>query len=125
MGCCESTLLAETHPEKDNHHHHQQPPQSTNPPFVHPPPSGGPDTGVPSFSEFSFSDLKAATNNFSPNTSSPKAAKEPPILSTRAAYRTAGGSPSRNSPNWLGLTLSNLRKRLGVLESCGIEDLQI
>ncbi|THG18065.1 hypothetical protein TEA_019459 [Camellia sinensis var. sinensis] len=67
MGCCESTLLAETHPEKDNHHHHhQQPPQSTNPPFVHPPPSGGPDTGVPSFSEFSFSDLKAATNNFSP-----------------------------------------------------------
>lgn len=66
MGCCESTLLAETHPEKDNHHHQQQSPQSTNPPFVHPPPSGGPDTGVPSFSEFSFSDLKAATNNFSP-----------------------------------------------------------
>ncbi|CAL5376970.1 unnamed protein product [Camellia sinensis] len=66
MGCCESTLLAETHPEKDNHHRHQQPPQSTNPPFVQPPPSGGPDTGVPSCSEFSSSDLKAATNNFSP-----------------------------------------------------------
>ncbi|XAR73044.1 Non-specific serine/threonine protein kinase [Bertholletia excelsa] len=66
MGCCESKLLEEINPEKE-HRHQQQ--QSTNPPFIHPPPSGGPDVagGVPSFSEFSFWDLKAATNNFSPD----------------------------------------------------------
>ncbi|KAJ9178758.1 hypothetical protein P3X46_010615 [Hevea brasiliensis] len=60
MGCCESSFLAETHPEKD-HTNLSYPPQS------HPSPSAllEPSTGVPSFSEFSFSDLKAATNNFS------------------------------------------------------------
>ncbi|CAL1398197.1 unnamed protein product [Linum trigynum] len=68
MGCCASSFLSETHPEKD----HLNKPQ-----VLHPPPpsavidspaagvgSGG-GGGVPSFSEFSFSDLKAATNNFS------------------------------------------------------------
>ncbi|KAK3020934.1 hypothetical protein RJ639_046590 [Escallonia herrerae] len=63
MGCCESSLLAETHPEKKDHHLNHN--HSPNPP----PFSAGPDlvtaTGVPSFAEFSFSDLKAATNNFS------------------------------------------------------------
>lgn len=60
MGCCESSFLAETHPEKDQTH---QKPHHEN----HPSPSAAldPATGVPSFSEFSFSDLKAATNNFS------------------------------------------------------------
>ncbi|KAG6778041.1 hypothetical protein POTOM_017886 [Populus tomentosa] len=61
MGCCCSSFLSETHPEKDHKKtHQQQPPRS---------PSGSavldPATGVPSFCEFSFSDLKTATNNFS------------------------------------------------------------
>ncbi|XP_054777163.1 serine/threonine-protein kinase BSK1 isoform X3 [Prosopis cineraria] len=70
MGCCPSSLLTETHPEKQQN---QQPPYHvhthnhihTQP---HPPPSLTADpsaAGVPSFSEFSFADLKAATNNFS------------------------------------------------------------
>ncbi|KAG9443142.1 hypothetical protein H6P81_018996 [Aristolochia fimbriata] len=66
MGCCESTFLSETHPEKQQQHNqHNQ-----NPSYVHggPPASadaeGGPG-GVPPFSEFSLADLKAATNNFS------------------------------------------------------------
>ncbi|GAV76988.1 Pkinase_Tyr domain-containing protein/TPR_11 domain-containing protein [Cephalotus follicularis] len=59
MGCCESSLLKETHPEKDQtqKQQQQQPPS--------PPGAPDPATGVPSFSEFSFTDLKAATNNFS------------------------------------------------------------
>ena len=69
MGCCESSFLTETHPEKDDQHHHNNSHNTQNPPFSHPSPSGGADGaaagGVPSFSEFSFSDLKAATNNFS------------------------------------------------------------
>ncbi|XP_043713456.1 serine/threonine-protein kinase BSK1-like [Telopea speciosissima] len=65
MGCCESSPLRETEPEKGKVQHHNQ-----NPPFNHPPPSGDADAspaaaGVPPFSEFSLSDLKAATNNFS------------------------------------------------------------
>ena len=64
MGCCESIFLTETHPEKVQT---QQPP----PPYVEPPPSIGPNTTpgdmVSSFSEFSLSDLKAATDNFSSN----------------------------------------------------------
>lgn len=69
MGCCESSFLTETHPEKDDQHHNNNSHNTQNPPFSHPSPSGGADGaaagGVPSFSEFSFSDLKAATNNFS------------------------------------------------------------
>lgn len=62
MGCCESLFLRETHPEKvqAQQAHHTQ--------AMHPPPTVGIDslTGEAStFSEFSFSDLKAATNNFS------------------------------------------------------------
>ncbi|KAM7470973.1 hypothetical protein LguiA_009156 [Lonicera macranthoides] len=73
MGCCASSFQPETYPEKSHNHHHQQQQnhRTQNPPFVHPPLSGGPDpipaTGVPSFFEFSFADLKAATNNFSPD----------------------------------------------------------
>ncbi|KAF2302354.1 hypothetical protein P3X46_000744 [Hevea brasiliensis] len=60
MGCCESSFLAENHPEKD--HTRQSHPHQNNPsPSV----LLDPTTGVPSFCEFSFSDLKAATNNFS------------------------------------------------------------
>uniref|UniRef100_A0A2P2LX16 non-specific serine/threonine protein kinase n=2 Tax=Rhizophora mucronata TaxID=61149 RepID=A0A2P2LX16_RHIMU len=68
MGCCESSLFRadthlegeqktqqEAHHQNSNHHHHH--------------PSGSalldPATGIPSFAEFSYSDLKAATNNFS------------------------------------------------------------
>ncbi|XP_034681641.1 serine/threonine-protein kinase BSK1 [Vitis riparia] len=69
MGCCESSFLTETHPEKDDQHHHNNSHNTQNPPFSPPSPAGGADGaaagGVPSFSEFSFSDLKAATNNFS------------------------------------------------------------
>lgn len=63
MGCCESTFLSETNPEKEQNQHNQ------NPPLSHPPPTPGEAKadggGVPSFSEFSLADLKAATNNFS------------------------------------------------------------
>ncbi|GAB4853076.1 Serine/threonine-protein kinase bsk1 [Ancistrocladus abbreviatus] len=70
MGCCQSSLLPETHPEKHRHQHHNS---STSALHHHPPPlSSGSDPaatttseGVPTFSEFSFADLKAATNNFS------------------------------------------------------------
>ncbi|GAB4838611.1 Serine/threonine-protein kinase bsk1 [Ancistrocladus abbreviatus] len=73
MGCCQSSLLPETHPEKHRNHHHNS---STSAPHRHPPPpASGSDTPattttttpevVPAFSEFSFADLKAATNNFS------------------------------------------------------------
>ncbi|WCJ39984.1 BR-signaling kinase 1 [Euphorbia peplus] len=70
MGCCGSSFLAETHPEKEhqNHHHHHRHHQSQNPQNQTASPSNSlldPSTGVPSFSEFSVSDLKAATNNFS------------------------------------------------------------
>ncbi|KAF9676225.1 hypothetical protein SADUNF_Sadunf09G0116400 [Salix dunnii] len=61
MGCCSSSILAETHPEKDHKKAHQQQ-HALNP-------SGSivldPATGIPSFCEFSFPDLKTATNNFS------------------------------------------------------------
>ncbi|KAF4357655.1 hypothetical protein F8388_007191 [Cannabis sativa] len=62
MGCCQSLLLSQSQPEKSPTQHLQQQQQQ------HPPPSVGPEplTGVaPPFTEFSFSDLKAATNNFS------------------------------------------------------------
>ncbi|XP_028797867.1 serine/threonine-protein kinase BSK1 isoform X2 [Neltuma alba] len=71
MGCCPSSFLTETHPEKQQnqqppHHVHTHNHIHTQP---HPPPSLTADPsaagGVPSFSEFSFSDLKAATDNFS------------------------------------------------------------
>ncbi|GMH02917.1 hypothetical protein Nepgr_004756 [Nepenthes gracilis] len=69
MGCCQSSLLSETHSEKQ----HQHPQSSSTSALNHPTPSSiGTDPaaaatgeGVPTFSEFSFSDLKAATNNFS------------------------------------------------------------
>ncbi|XP_057966358.1 serine/threonine-protein kinase BSK1-like [Malania oleifera] len=64
MGCCGSSFLTETHSEKGKLHHTQSPPST------HPSLPGGPGpesaaAGTPSFAEFSFSDLKAATNNFS------------------------------------------------------------
>ncbi|CAN1307820.1 Serine/threonine-protein kinase BSK1 [Linum perenne] len=63
MGCCASSFLAETHPEKDhlNKPHLLQSHQLVHPP---PPPSSAPAAAA-SFAEFSLSDLKAATNNFS------------------------------------------------------------
>ncbi|XP_038693465.1 serine/threonine-protein kinase BSK1-like isoform X2 [Tripterygium wilfordii] len=61
MGCCPSSFFAETHPEK-YHHRQQQTHRQT-------PSSNGSEAEgsgeVPSFSEFTFSDLKDATNNFS------------------------------------------------------------
>ncbi|KAF5947063.1 hypothetical protein HYC85_017291 [Camellia sinensis] len=57
MGCCQSLLPAETNPEAMDHHHTPNPP----PLFSRPTTTAG---GVLSFSEFSFSDLKTATNNF-------------------------------------------------------------
>ncbi|RWR92413.1 putative serine/threonine-protein kinase [Cinnamomum micranthum f. kanehirae] len=62
MGCCESSFFTETHPEEEKNQQHQQ-----NPPF-NPQPAASGEVGVggvPSFSEFSLSDLKSATNNFS------------------------------------------------------------
>ena len=68
MGCCQSLFLREP-PQSEKaqaqHHRHQQ--QQLH---HHPPPSVGPEppTGVATpFAEFFFSDLKAATNNFSPD----------------------------------------------------------
>lgn len=64
MGCCESSFLAETHPEKD----HRQKQQNHQKSLINPPPlNHQPDIGIPSFLEFSLTDLKAATNNFSPD----------------------------------------------------------
>lgn len=70
MGCCQSSFLSETHPET----HHQNSSGSAPPPLHHQQPrpsaagaaaSAAPGGGVPAFAEFSFADLKAATNNFS------------------------------------------------------------
>lgn len=61
MGCCQSSILKELSSEKDQRHG-----------VVNARPSNGTgagaavgDGGVPVFSEFSLSELKAATNNFS------------------------------------------------------------
>lgn len=68
MGCCVSKFPpTETHPEKEKTQTHGPAPLLT-PPAA----AGGADpglaaSGVPSFSEFSFADLKTATNNFSPD----------------------------------------------------------
>ncbi|XP_043709825.1 serine/threonine-protein kinase BSK1-like [Telopea speciosissima] len=70
MGCCESSLFKKmTRPDKAKVQHRKQH-HNQNLPFNHSPPSGDSDAtavaaGVPPFSEFSLSDLKAATNNFS------------------------------------------------------------
>ncbi|KAA3465464.1 putative serine/threonine-protein kinase [Gossypium australe] len=67
MGCCQSSCLTETHPEKDQSRPQQQEPRNHSQAVS----GAGPDpavaNGVPSFSEFSLTDLKAATNNFSPD----------------------------------------------------------
>lgn len=87
MGCCQSSFLTATQPEKGQQQQHQQKQeQGHQPPFNQPPISqsssssaltsgrgggGGTtasfdDNGTPPpFSEYSLSDLKAATNNFS------------------------------------------------------------
>lgn len=64
MGCCQSSFLTETHPETEQQQAQLQ--TQTHPPSIgtDPVPAGG-EGGVPAFSEFSFADLKAATNNFS------------------------------------------------------------
>ncbi|KAK9987585.1 hypothetical protein SO802_027824 [Lithocarpus litseifolius] len=64
MGCCESSFLSETHPERELNHQTNQLNIQTQPPSIMSTDSI-PIGEVPSFSEFSFSDLKAATNNFS------------------------------------------------------------
>ncbi|XP_075674154.1 serine/threonine-protein kinase BSK1 [Castanea sativa] len=64
MGCCESSFLSETHPEKEQNHQNHQLNSQTQPPSIMSTDSV-PIGEVPSFSEFSFSDLKAATNSFS------------------------------------------------------------
>ncbi|ONH92444.1 hypothetical protein PRUPE_8G176100 [Prunus persica] len=64
MGCCESKVT-EKQPEKLQTQAHAN---NSRTPTHHPNPSPGSDPetgGAPPFSEFSFSDLKAATNNFS------------------------------------------------------------
>lgn len=68
MGCCESTFLTETHPEKLQTQQPTPPYAAVepSPPVVGLEPTAAGET-VSSFSEFSFSDLKAATDNFNPN----------------------------------------------------------
>ncbi|KAK4477263.1 hypothetical protein RD792_016477 [Penstemon davidsonii] len=66
MGCCASKFPPiETHPEEKKDQTRKPAPLSSGPPTSAPAAAAG--VGVPSFSEFSFSDLKAATNNFSPD----------------------------------------------------------
>ncbi|KAJ7978689.1 Kinase family protein [Quillaja saponaria] len=62
MGCCQSSFLTESHPEKEHGHNRQSHHSHTHclSTQTHPP-SVGLD---PSFFEFSFSDFKAATDNF-------------------------------------------------------------
>lgn len=60
MGCCESSFLRETHPERD--------PNSQGPTQQSGPPRGAPVpvlVGVPAFFGFSLSELVASTSNFS------------------------------------------------------------
>lgn len=66
MGCCLSKFTpAETHPEKDKV---QNLVVGRAPPLAAAVAEAGVSSyGVPSFCEFSFADLKAATNNFSPD----------------------------------------------------------
>lgn len=78
MGCCVSKFPpTETHPEKEKQQNHgtgqllsgRAPPSAVSAAAAA---GGGADpgvtsSGVPSFCEFSFADLKAATNNFSPD----------------------------------------------------------
>uniref|UniRef100_A0A2P2K651 non-specific serine/threonine protein kinase n=1 Tax=Rhizophora mucronata TaxID=61149 RepID=A0A2P2K651_RHIMU len=79
MGCCQSSVVAVPAWEDKNnnhrHHHQQQPKQhhhrhlyrrraQNNRSALHP--YGNDLGGVPAFTEFSLADLKAATNNFSP-----------------------------------------------------------
>lgn len=61
MGCCQSSILKELSSEKDQRH------GLSNPRASNGTGAGGAvgDGGVPVFSEFSLSELKAATNNFS------------------------------------------------------------
>lgn len=64
MGCCESSFLkARLHLDKDRQNHQQT--QNTPSNGADGTAGGGVTGGVPAFSEFSLSDLKAATNNFS------------------------------------------------------------
>ncbi|KAL8142518.1 hypothetical protein V2J09_015550 [Rumex salicifolius] len=56
MGCCHSSPLSETHPERHNHQGFTAPAKST---------SAGDESAAPLFSEFSFAELKSATNGFS------------------------------------------------------------
>ncbi|MBA0619931.1 hypothetical protein Godav_005718 [Gossypium davidsonii] len=64
MGCCQSSFQTETHPENDQTQQQQEPQnRSQSSPGAVPDPAVA--NGVPSFSEFSLADLKAATNNFS------------------------------------------------------------
>lgn len=61
MGCCESSLLRETHPERD-------PKAQDATQQSHRLPAGGPEPAqgrIPAFSGFSLSELRAATSNFS------------------------------------------------------------
>lgn len=66
MGCCQSSFLklkkpsADANAQDNNNSQHQNSQQHQN--GVEAPP---PDECVPSFVEFSFADLKTATNNFS------------------------------------------------------------
>ncbi|KAF8405518.1 hypothetical protein HHK36_010425 [Tetracentron sinense] len=62
MGCCQSLFFRGTHPE-NGHQHNQNPPLNHSPPSSAAVPAGA--GIVPTFSEFLYSDLKAATNNFS------------------------------------------------------------
>lgn len=69
MGCCESTFLAEAPPEKVQTQQPQPPYTPAEPAAAAVGPDPNTTTGgtVSAFSEFSFSDLKAATDNFNSN----------------------------------------------------------
>lgn len=60
MGCCQSSIQQELSSEKDQRHGGVSHPRASNGTGA----AVG-DGGVPVFSEFSLSELKAATNNFS------------------------------------------------------------
>lgn len=68
MGCCQSSFPIETHPENDQQAKAKAKETHQSAMTHHPPPSvglGPTSGGVPTFSEFSFAQLKAATNYFS------------------------------------------------------------
>lgn len=120
MGCCESTFVKgndnvpgggdnNKHNQRHNLHHRIV----TNP--VSQQPSNGTDTGggggggvgssggVPAFSEFSLSDLKTATNNFSSDFIVSESGEKAPNVVYKGRLQTGSGGGGGNNKRWIAV----------------------